>query len=37
MRFTAGLNIKIMVLQLNAEYSIGEYNAAGLGVGFALR
>jgi len=37
MRFTAGLNIKILVLQVNAEYSMGEYPAAGLGVGFALR
>ncbi|MFH1212866.1 MAG: DUF6588 family protein [Candidatus Neomarinimicrobiota bacterium] len=37
MRYTAGLNIKILVLQLNAEYSKGEYNAAALGVGFALR
>jgi len=37
MRYTAGLNIKILVLQVNAEYSVGEYNAAGLGVGFALR
>jgi len=36
-RLTAGLNIKLLVLQLNAEYSIGEYNALGLGVGFALR
>lgn len=37
MRYTAGLNIKLLVLQVNAEYSVGEYNAAGLGVGFALR
>ncbi len=37
MRYTAGLNIKILVLQVNAEYSVGEYNAAGIGVGFALR
>jgi hypothetical protein len=36
-RMTAGLNIKILILQLNAEYSKGEYNALGLGVGFALR
>lgn len=37
-RFTAGLNIKIAVLQLNAEFSKGnKYNAAGLGLGFALR
>lgn len=36
-RFTAGLNIKIAVISINAEYSMGEYNAAGLGVGFALR
>jgi len=36
-RLTAGLNIKLLILQLNAEYSMGEYNAVGLGVGFALR
>jgi len=36
-RMTAGLNIKLLVLQLNAEYSKGEYDALGLGVGFALR
>jgi len=37
MRYTAGLNIKIAVLSINAEYSMGEYNAAGIGVGFAFR
>ena len=37
-RFTAGLNIKIAVLQLNAEFSKGnKYNAAGIGLGVALR
>ncbi|MFA4839707.1 MAG: DUF6588 family protein [Candidatus Neomarinimicrobiota bacterium] len=36
-RMTAGLNIKLLILQFNAEYSKGEYDAVGLGVGFALR
>ncbi|MCK4716911.1 MAG: hypothetical protein KAT54_08895 [Candidatus Marinimicrobia bacterium] len=37
LRATAGLNIKLLVLQINAEYAMGEYNSAAIGVGFAFR
>lgn len=37
LRTTLGLNIKFLVLQINAEYAMGEYNSAAIGVGFALR
>ncbi len=37
LRTTVGLNIKLLVLQINAEYAMGEYNSAAIGVGFALR
>ncbi|MBU0713422.1 hypothetical protein KJ762_05845 [bacterium] len=37
LRTTVGLNIKLLVLQINAEYAMGEYNSAAIGVGFTLR
>jgi len=37
LRTTIGLNIKLLVLQVNAEYAMGEYNSAAIGIGFALR
>jgi hypothetical protein len=37
LRTTVGLNIKLLVLQINAEYAMGEYNSMAIGVGFALR
>lgn len=37
LRTTLGLNIEFLVLQINAEYAMGEYNSAAIGVGFALR
>lgn len=37
LRTTFGLNVKILVLQINAEYAMGEYNSMALGIGFSLR
>ncbi len=37
LRTTFGLNIKLLILQVNAEYSMGEYNSAAVGLAFTLR
>jgi hypothetical protein len=37
LRTTFGLNIKLLILQVNAEYSLGEYNSAAVGLAFTLR
>lgn len=36
-RTTVGARIKLLVLSINADYSIGEYNSANLGVGITFR
>lgn len=36
-RTTLGVRVKLAVISINADYNIGEYNTANLGVGFTLR
>lgn len=36
-RLTGGVRLGLAVITINADYSIGDYNAASLGVGFTLR